>query len=521
VARVFLGKDKVLDRPVAVKVLRPDYDETGLRVRFEREGRTAARLSHPNIVQVYDAGEGELEGREVSYIVMEYVPGGDLKELVDEKGSLGEKELARIGADVASGLAYAHEKGIIHRDIKPQNILIDSYGRPKLADFGIAHALDATESTRSGSYLGTASYSSPEQLRGEGTTPKSDVYSLGCTLYEAAVGEPLFSGGAIATANQQLTKAPPPPRTRGAALSESLETLVLACLAKDPTARPDTAGLQERLLRISAVASGAVPAAPTTGGTTGSLAETAQDVGAAGLAGAANAASAARNLGAFVWRPRDRTGPAGSSETTITTPARTFHQTFRRGRNRQMAVAVAVIALLLLALVTVAGATVGVPSLLGSGSGEEVGQVVEGPQDAAEPPVETTAAETTTAETTTAPVASEPAQPPSRAEEAVFNMYLQAANRNVDTSWAYLSERKQGEVGSREQWARQFDDLSYVYFTQMPKAEVSGNKTNVGFQVKETRNGVPKLKTGVWECVNEGGEWKLDRLLVDGSPQTF
>src|SRR4051794_20645710 len=182
-ARVYLGRDTVLDRPVAVKILNPGYSGTDIGARFRREGRTAARLSHPNIVQVYDAGEGELEGREVSYIVMEYVAGGDLKKLVDEKGPLGEKELARIGADVASGLAHAHEKGIIHRDIKPQNILIDAYGRPKLADFGIARALDARESTRSGSYLGTASYSSPEQLRGEGTTPKSDVYSLGCTFY--------------------------------------------------------------------------------------------------------------------------------------------------------------------------------------------------------------------------------------------------------------------------------------------------------------------------------------------------
>ena len=207
--RVFLGRDEVLDRPVAVKVLNPVHSSTEIGDRFRREGRTAARLSHPNIVQVYDAGEDELDGRQASYIVMEYVPRGDLKALLDQKGPLSEKELARIGADVASGLAHAHEKGIIHRDIKPQNILLDSYGNSKLADFGIARALDATHATRTGSYLGTASYSSPEQLRGGEVTSKSDVYSLGVTLYEAAVGEPPFSGNPIEVASQQLAKSPP------------------------------------------------------------------------------------------------------------------------------------------------------------------------------------------------------------------------------------------------------------------------------------------------------------------------
>ncbi|MDQ4106318.1 MAG: serine/threonine protein kinase, partial [Actinomycetota bacterium] len=216
-ARVYLGRDEVLDRPVAVKMLRGGFQGSDVDVRFGREGRTAARLSHPNIVQIYDAGEAELDGREVSYIVMEYLSGGDLQALLMEKGPLRERELTRIGADVASGLAHAHHKGIIHRDIKPQNILLDEYGRAKLTDFGIARALDATYATRTGSYLGTASYSSPEQLRGEEVTPKSDVYSLGCTLYEAATGGPPFSGGPIEVASQQLTKSPPPPRARGAA----------------------------------------------------------------------------------------------------------------------------------------------------------------------------------------------------------------------------------------------------------------------------------------------------------------
>src|ERR687886_1733307 len=289
-AWVFLGRDEVLDRPVAVKILNPGHGSTDIGDRFRREGRTAARLSHPNIVQVYDAGKGEFEGREVSYIVMEYVSGGDLKKLVSEKGPLAEKELARMGADVASGLARAHERGVIHRDIKPQNILIDDYGRSKLTDFGVARALGATTpSTQTGSYLGTASYSSPEQLRGEEITPKSDLYSLGCTLYQAAVGEPPFSGGPIEVAGQHLTKLPTPPRARGAALSEPFEELILACLAKDPADRPDTSSVQQRLLRLSALSSGAVSSTPAVGEAARSLAEAAREVGAAGVAGISNA----------------------------------------------------------------------------------------------------------------------------------------------------------------------------------------------------------------------------------------
>src|SRR3712207_6421944 len=272
---VFLGRDEVLDRPVAIKILKPGFGETDIGARFRREGRTAARLSHPNIVQVYDAGEGEFEGREVSYIVMEYVAGGDLKDLIDRRGTPPGVMLSRVGAEGAAGLAYAHGRGVIHRDIKPQNVLVGDYGSPKLTDFGIARALDADHSTSTGSYLGTALYSSPEQLRGEGVTPKSDVYSLGATLYHVAVGEPPFSGNPLQVATQPVAKPPTPPSARGAASSERLEALILRCLAKDPADRPDAATLNERLLQISAATAGT------------------ETAGVSGMAGAAKAAGAA------------------------------------------------------------------------------------------------------------------------------------------------------------------------------------------------------------------------------------
>ncbi|HEX7170712.1 MAG TPA: serine/threonine-protein kinase, partial [Rubrobacter sp.] len=247
-ARVYLGRDEVLDRPVAVKVLNPVHGDTDIGDRFEREGRTAARLAHPNIVQVYDAGEALFDGRETSYIVMEYVPGGDLKALIDERGRLPGPELARLGEEVCAGLAHAHERGVIHRDIKPHNILLDEKGHAKVTDFGIARALDTTQATRTGYFLGTALYSSPEQLQGHKVTSKSDIYSLGATLYQAAAGEPPFSGATpIEIASQHVSKSPVPPRQLGADVSEGLQALILDCLAKHPDDRPTAEEARSRL----------------------------------------------------------------------------------------------------------------------------------------------------------------------------------------------------------------------------------------------------------------------------------
>ena len=261
-ARVYLGRDEVLDRPVAVKVLNPVHGDTDIGDRFEREGRTAARLAHPNIVQVYDAGEALFDGRETSYIVMEYVPGGDLKALIDERGRLPGPELARLGDEVCAGLAHAHERGVIHRDIKPHNILLDEKGHAKVTDFGIARALDTTQATRTGYFLGTALYSSPEQLQGHKVTSKSDIYSLGATLYQAAAGEPPFSGATpIEIASQHVSKSPVPPRQLGADVSEGMQALILDCLAKHPDDRPTADEARSRLETEIPTAGAAQPAA--------------------------------------------------------------------------------------------------------------------------------------------------------------------------------------------------------------------------------------------------------------------
>ena len=495
-SRVFLGRDEILDRPVAVKVLNPDFDDPEAGARFRREGRTAARLSHPNIVRVYDAGEDELEGYEASYIVMEYLPGGDLKEIVDKRGPLPDTMLSRIGADVAAGLAHAHERGVIHRDIKPQNVLMDEYGAPKLADFGIARAFDTAHSTSTGSYLGTAAYSSPEQLQGGQVTPKSDVYSLGVTLYHAAVGEPPFSGDPLAVASQHVAKIPPSPRARGASIGTRLEGVILDCLAKDPADRPDADAVHEGLFRAGTV--GAAPAAK----------------GSSGVARAAGVAGVEA-----VRRTLSRRGapelPEGPPDVTINIPRRTF----RAGSRQRNTLAALVVALLLL-LFLAAGAW----ALYGSGAGEQaselVGRVADPVRSIAEPPAapeqpaDEAAAPDTSSQDEEPDAPAESVPPAAEAENAVFDMYVQESYQTPETSWAFLSERLQAEIGSPEEWAAQEDiyTLTYVYFPQLPAAEIRGDTAEVAFEVRLDRDTGSELLSGTWICVVENGEWKLDRL---------
>jgi serine/threonine protein kinase len=514
-ARVFLGRDEVLDRPVAIKIVNPDDPEAGLR--FQREGRAAARLSHPNIVRVFDAGEDELDGREVSYIVMEYVPGGDFKDLMDRYGPLPEALLARVGADVASGLAHAHERGIVHRDIKPRNILLDQRGSPKLADFGIARALDGTTShNRPGAYLGTAAYSSPEQLCGEKVTPKSDVYSLGATLSHAAAGEPPFSGNSLEVANQHISEPPPPPREKGAHISEDLEALILGCLAKDPGERPDAASLRDRLLQGSAADASVALAEPATraGGISG-------DAGASRSTGAVRT-NGASGVGAFRTRRADRSPSSGPFESTVSLPTRTF-----RAGSRQRTMLAVLVAMLLLLLLTVAGAW----ALFGQEEqqgGRTPGQGADrnepdrapGPQKSEEESGNgaNEAAQNNSGGPGTSDGAPEenqaPAPPLVSAEEVVYNLYYQESFNRVEATWAYLSERLQDELGSPERWAEREDIYTFTYmeFTSYPVARASGDTAEVTFEVRLDHTWGSESLSGTWVCVNEGGEWKLDRL---------
>jgi eukaryotic-like serine/threonine-protein kinase len=245
-ASVYLARDTELDRLVAVKLLAENIaGDEGLRKRFVREARLAARLSHPNVVGVFDAGENE--GR--PYIVMEYVEGETLAELLARRGRLPAEAARELALQACRGLAHAHNAGLVHRDIKPQNLLLRSDGTLKIADFGIARAIEGTALTQAGTVLGTAAYLSPEQALGEPVSAASDVYSLGAVLYELLTGRPPLEADSLAElAEKQQRPSITPVRELAAQVPGDLEALVMRCLARNPTYRPASAGELEREL---------------------------------------------------------------------------------------------------------------------------------------------------------------------------------------------------------------------------------------------------------------------------------
>jgi beta-lactam-binding protein with PASTA domain/class 3 adenylate cyclase/tRNA A-37 threonylcarbamoyl transferase component Bud32 len=235
-ADVYLARDRELDREVAFKKLRQHYahDEEVVE-RFEREAKSAASLSHPNIVSVYDRGETK-DGS--YYIVMEHVPGGNLKERILEKGPLPPDEAAAIALQVARALEAAHERGVVHRDVKPENVLLTESGEAKVADFGIARAVAASTVTKTGFVVGTAHYLSPEQALGHPATPRSDLYSLGVVLYEMLTGElPHDAETPVGIVMKHVSGRLQPPRDVNPEVPEELDAVVVRLLARDPEDR--------------------------------------------------------------------------------------------------------------------------------------------------------------------------------------------------------------------------------------------------------------------------------------------
>jgi len=251
-AEVFLAHDRLLGRELALKVLREEYaKDEGFVSRFRKEARSAAALSHPYVVQIYDHGRAE-DGR--YYIAMEHVPGGNLEDLILRRGSLDPAEAANLASQVAEVLGAAHERGIVHRDIKPQNVLLDEAGHAKVTDFGIALAASRTSTSETGLLFGTPSYMSPEQAMGERVGAPSDLYSLGVVLYEMLTGSvPFAAEGALATAMKHVTEQPLPPRKRNPLVPEGMDALVMGLLAKNPENRYKSAAeLVEDLRRARA-----------------------------------------------------------------------------------------------------------------------------------------------------------------------------------------------------------------------------------------------------------------------------
>jgi len=257
-AEVYKAVDEVLGRTVAVKVLHHRYaSEPNFVARFRQEAQAAANLSHPSIVNIYDWGH---DG-ETYFIVMEYVNGTDLKKLIEDRGALDPMKVAEYGAQVCAALSVAHGYDIIHRDIKPHNIVIMPDGTIKVMDFGIARAGNTTM-TQTGSVLGTAQYISPEQAQGRALGPASDLYSLGVTLYELATGQvPFDADTPVAVALKQVNEAPVPPHQVRPSIPASLEAVIMKAMRKNPAERyASAAEMREDLRRV---ANGAQVAAPT------------------------------------------------------------------------------------------------------------------------------------------------------------------------------------------------------------------------------------------------------------------
>jgi eukaryotic-like serine/threonine-protein kinase len=240
-ATVFSAHDTVLERTVAIKLLQRCRDENGvLHERFRREALAEARIVHPNVVTVHDVGANE-DGR--PYIVMDYVEGRSLSELLAD-GPLHSERVAVLGIGVARALAAAHAAGVVHRDVKPANILIDEHGIPHLTDFGLARAADGRDRdvTAPGILLGSAAYIAPEQARHGAATPACDLYALGAVLYHSLAGETPFPGeSAVDIALRRFEEDPPPLAERVPSVDQQLAALVHRLLSRDPALRPPSA----------------------------------------------------------------------------------------------------------------------------------------------------------------------------------------------------------------------------------------------------------------------------------------
>lgn len=263
-SEVQFARDLLLHRDVAIKILRPDLARDPMfYLRFRREAQNAAKLNHPTIVQVFDTGEADTPDGPLPFIVMEYVDGETLRDILRSDGPIPQRQAMTWMADVAAAMDFSHRAGIVHRDMKPANVMIDHQGAVKVMDFGIARAMDDTSATmtQTSAVMGTAQYLSPEQARGIKVDPRSDIYSMGCVLFELITGEPPFTGDSpIAVAHQHVHEDPRRPSQVNPDVSPELDSVVMKAMSKNPANRYQTsAEFRSDLVKVLA---GGKPSAP-------------------------------------------------------------------------------------------------------------------------------------------------------------------------------------------------------------------------------------------------------------------
>jgi serine/threonine-protein kinase len=313
-ARIYRAHDNQLDRDVAVKLLRPEYGrDPDFGSRFRHEAQSAASLNHPNVVSVYDYGQDEAG----PFIVMELVDGEDLAAIVKRSGALPPRQAARIIAEAARALHAAHSRGIVHRDVKTGNIMIDREGRVKVTDFGIARAIAEAQMTLPGTTLGSVHYFSPEQARGDQTTASSDIYSLGIVLYELLTGHrPWEADSAAAVAMARLAGPPPDPTAIRSGIPSDLVAIDRKAMATEPADRWSSASSMAAALEAF-LAGTAIPGTGAAAGAAGAATIASAGLGAAPTAAGGTSATARPNPGAIPYAPdayaADRPARAGAT----------------------------------------------------------------------------------------------------------------------------------------------------------------------------------------------------------------
>ena len=503
-ATVFRAHDLQLDREVAVKIMRPDLgDDAQFIVRFEAEARRAASVTHPNVVSVYDVGT---DGS--PYMVMELIRGGDVAKALASDGRMDPARAAALAADTAGALQAAHDAGLVHRDVKPGNILLATDGRARVADFGIARATGEDGLTQTGATLGSVEYFSPEQARGEPVTPASDVYALGVVLYEMLTGHRAFAGDSpYAVATARLGQPPPDPRTVVPDLPAELAEITKRAMALEPSERFGSAGEMRQQLVGWLERAGAAGTPVRTVGAAAPVGATASSTGTQPLARAAI--------------PDDRSGqhvPLARHPTVQPAPR---HGGARRSRRAW------VVPGALLGLALLGGGGFIIAELLSRGVADPSDRpaIVAGSAGGGVLATETPLATQTVEATATAapvqtpapepPATPQPATPPAVAAsmpgDAVAAFYSAAEDGRFDDAYALWSDRMKGAYSRQANLDERFDDTADITFTQLYVAEQSDTAATVQADFVETYDsGGSREFVGYWRLVRVDGRWLLD-----------